>query len=467
MSVSPAVSMRLGTSSRRGSLRRRVASAVALFAGCAALVASIAIAVSQWHNLRSSAPDRATSLAFEVAANGTSRIAGMRVAGSEFAMVIGVDESLTFAAGEVSDDVVDAALDSAVLDGVGEEFATVADEDVGSKRWSFAALACDETGGRCDAIVTGVATGSLRAYLLGKWHAVLLAVAVAATVAFLATRWLVGRSLRPIEAMRRELATITATNLEQRVTVTPSGDEVEDVGLTLNATLDRLHRAVMSNERFVADAAHELRSPLTGVKLALEIEGSKRSSPLLDDALVEVDRATRLVDDLLFMANGSASSSTLTDVDLDDLLRDELAALRIRRPLVRVSSELEPTRLQGDRDALTRLARNLLDNAAFYGDGEIHVWVRPTDRGGELRIDDDGPGIAPHDRDRVFDRFTRLDSSRARSTGGSGLGLAIAKDIVTSHRGTIAIGESSSGGASFRVTLPGPSENDRGVASGA
>jgi signal transduction histidine kinase len=302
--------------------------------------------------------------------------------------------------------------------------------------------------------VTGASTPTLRTYFIARWLFGLLAAVMGGLCSFLAAFWLVGRSLRPIESMRKELASITSSNLDQRITLTRSGDEVERVGITLNETLDRLDHAVKANERFVADAAHELRSPLTGIRLALEIESANKPVSLLNDALVEVDRATRLVDDLLLLANRSSSHGKPTELDLRDVVREEAARFQIRHPKVRIDSpspSTPPATVSVDREAVRRVIANLLDNAAFYGQGHVAVSLEVTASSTQLHVDDDGPGIKPAERERVFERFTRLDSSRARSTGGSGLGLAIAKEIADDHHATITISDSSLGGARFTV----------------
>ena len=227
----------------------------------------------------------------------------------------------------------------------------------------------------------------------------------------------------------------------------------------MTSALEALQRLRDGNERFVADAAHELRSPLTGVRLALEMEVAKGSQPLLADALIEVDRATRLVDDLLVLAK-RPSNPRRVDVDLDDLLNDEVNTFRLRFPDVRIEMSASPARLKGDPDALRRVTRNLLDNAAFYGRGRISVATAfdADTNAVMLRVDDDGPGIAPTDRERVFDRFTRLDSSRSRTTGGSGLGLAIVKEIVDDHLGQILVSDAPLGGTRMTLTFDGPAK---------
>ena len=215
---------------------------------------------------------------------------------------------------------------------------------------------------------------------------------------------------------------------------------------------------------------------LTGVRLALELESGRGSRPLLADALQEVDRAIHLVDDLLTTAKRPSSGESRTPVRVSELLSEEIGPFRLRFPHVTINvsnntsnntsnkmkGETESDSLMIDREGIRRVIRNLLDNTAFYGRGAVQVTMAsgspshpPSGPSSfTLAIDDDGPGIAAEDRSRIFDRFTRLDSSRARETGGSGLGLAIAMEIIHDHGGQIHVDDSPLGGARFTVALP-------------
>jgi signal transduction histidine kinase len=445
-------------SSRRSarSLRARVASTVAILASLLALTVAVAAGFGAWQRERSRAPDRAESLAFDVADLGNSimeDVEDLYVPKGQLAFVLNPDGNATINNSDVNNRVVNQALKSSVLDAARGEFVSFSAEQVDGVQWSFASLLCADQD-VCRTIVTGASTPTLRAYLLARWPYGLLAMALGGLVSFLAAFWLVGRSLRPIELMRKELASITSSNLSQRITLTKSGDEVERVGITLNETLDRLDSAVKANERFVADAAHELRSPLTGIRLALEIESSNKPASLLNDALVEVDRATHLVDDLLLLADRATSKAKRQAIDLDDVVREEVARFRVRHPNVVLDHSLQAARVMADRESIRRVIANLLDNAAFYGRGQVRIALEVSGSSTQVHVDDDGPGIAPNDRARVFERFTRLDSSRARSTGGSGLGLAIAKEIADDHQATLSIADSALGGARFTLALP-------------
>ena len=435
------------------------------------MASSVAVGVALWQRDRAAAPDRAASLAFDVVDFGTDQISKLALPEDRLALVIESNNESTVANVGVSDATIEAAVNTAAADEASGDQVSFDRQQIGSRLWSFAALRCSNEEG-CSAIVAGVASPSFWEYGFARWYWGVMGTLLIALASFAAARWLVGRSLRPIEMMRLELESITATRLHHRVRVTNGGDEVEHLGTTVNATLDRLERAVGANERFVADAAHELRSPLTGVRLALELESGQGSRPLLADALQEVDRAIHLVDDLLTMAKRPSSGESRTPVRVSELLSEEIGPFRLRFPNVtinvsnntgnNVNGETESDSLMIDREGIRRVIRNLLDNAAFYGRGAVQVTMAsgspshpPTGPPSfTLAIDDDGPGIAADDRSRIFDRFTRLDSSRARETGGSGLGLAIAIEIIHDHGGQIHVDDSPLGGARFTVTLP-------------
>ncbi len=254
--------------------------------------------------------------------------------------------------------------------------------------------------------------------------------------------------------MRRELAATTAIDLSRRVPVSPSGDEIEALGVTLNGTLDRLESAVAANQWFVANAAHELRSPLAGVRAAVEVRVSPDHDDILRDALRELDRANTLVDDLLFLAKGRQPGIVVEEVALDELVLDEIEVLRSRSLRVDVRSHLAAVSLRTNRARMMRLVQNLLENAARYGAGIVEVTLKTSGGEIELWIDDDGAGVPEFDRERVFDRFVRLDESRSRSTGGSGLGLAIVKEIVDDAQGAVTVVDAPLGGARSKVRLP-------------
>jgi signal transduction histidine kinase len=273
-----------------------------------------------------------------------------------------------------------------------------------------------------------------------------VAVLLVAVIAWLVT----GRALRPVEAIRSELADISAHRLGRRVPVPDSGDEVARLATTTNETLDRLLRSVDQQRRFVADAAHELRSPLANLRSALEVatvHSARTDWPaVVRTALGDTMRLQRLTDDLLLLARlDRAVPVPDRRVDVAALADEQVAERRHRGADGIVARTAGPTYVRGDEVQLGRVLGNLLDNALRYGGGTITVTVAATPTGAAIEVSDDGPGIAPADRERVFERFTRLDDARARDVGGVGLGLAIARDIVTAHGGTIEIADAPAG----------------------
>jgi len=268
--------------------------------------------------------------------------------------------------------------------------------------------------------------------------------------------WLtVGRTLRPVEQLRAAAAAVTAAEPARRLPVPVAEDEVRRLAETLNGMLDRLEAGGARQRAFVADAAHELRSPLAAVRTTLEValvhpDPEGPGAPM-QVALEEVLRMGRLVDDLLLLARLDAGAVRAgAPVDLADVVRDVTAA---RSSSVEVELDLEAAPVRIDRDALRRVVRNLVENAARHAESTVRVQVRDGDPV-ELCVDDDGPGIPPADRERVFDRFTRLDSPRSRDAGGAGLGLAIVRELVTSMGGSVDIAQSPVGGARLRLLLP-------------
>jgi signal transduction histidine kinase len=272
--------------------------------------------------------------------------------------------------------------------------------------------------------------------------------------------WLVGRTLRPVEAIRTEVADIGGTDLDRRVPEPATDDEIARLARTMNAMLDRVEDAARRQQRFVADASHELRSPLTRIRSEIEVDLAHPSTADAEathrSVREEAIGLQRLVDDLLQLARSDAGAVTVRRdaVDLDDLV------LRLARRLVadeRVTidtSGVTAAQVQGDADQLTRALGNLTDNAARHAAGTVTLTLTEIGSTAVLTVTDDGPGIPPAEQERVFDRFTRLDDARHQVTGGTGLGLAIARDIVERHGGTLRVDSDHHQGARFVVTLP-------------
>ncbi len=290
-----------------------------------------------------------------------------------------------------------------------------------------------------------------------------LLVAVPASSAVLAgvIWWLVGRVLRPVEAIRAEVDRISAGHLDRRVPEPPTSDEVARLARTMNAMLDRLAGASETQRRFVADAAHELRSPLARIQAQVEIDEAHPATSDLEathgSLLGETGRLQRLVDDLLLLARGDAGALDLTragPVDLDDVVGQQIAARRGRAGPRIDSRRVSPVQVRGDSGQLARAVANLLDNAVRHARGAVTVTLAEEGGRAVLTVADDGPGVPSSDRDRVFERFTRLEDARS-TDGGAGLGLAIARDIAERHGGGLALDTAAPDGARFVLTLPG------------
>ncbi|MEP7192547.1 MAG: HAMP domain-containing sensor histidine kinase [Actinomycetota bacterium] len=275
-----------------------------------------------------------------------------------------------------------------------------------------------------------------------------------------AAMWvLVGRALHPVDLIRARVQGIGGAQLADRVPVPDTSDEISRLAVTMNQMLDRLQNAQTAQRRFVADASHELRSPLATLTAALDValgDPTGRTWRDLHEVMeAEADRMRRLVDDLLLLAKADDNRLQLTrsDVDLDDLLDAEARRLRASTDL-HILADINPLRVTGDVSRLSQVVRNLADNAVRHADHEIRFMLCREHNNALIVVEDDGVGIRASDRERVFERFVRLDESRERGHGGSGLGLAIVEQVVLGHGGTVCVGDSSLGGARFEVRLP-------------
>ncbi|HKY76886.1 MAG TPA: HAMP domain-containing sensor histidine kinase [Acidimicrobiia bacterium] len=233
------------------------------------------------------------------------------------------------------------------------------------------------------------------------------------------------------------------------------------VGRALIPTLGRLEESQARQRRFVADASHELRSPLANLRqpaeVALAHPERADAAKLARTVLTEGARMQRLVEDLLLLARADEGTSPVrrTPVDLDDVVFEVAAGLRQGSTLRVDTTAVSAGRVAGDQSQLQRMVQNLADNAARHAKSAVGFGLREDSSGStQLCVEDDGPGIAEADRQRIFERFVRLDGARARDAGGSGLGLAIVAEIVAAHGGTISVGTSPLGGARFEVLLP-------------
>ena len=290
----------------------------------------------------------------------------------------------------------------------------------------------------------------------------LLAIAVPLLIALVAaTTWItVGRTLRPIERMRREVDDVTSSRLDRRLADPGTTDEVGRLAVTLNSMLDRLDIAQRAQRRFVSDASHELKSPLASLRQYAEVASvhPDRISPaeLSEAVLDEGARLERLVQGMLVLAKADESSLTTATalVDLDDILLGEAHRVKSSTSLTVDSAHIGAAQVHGDAGMLNQVVRNLVDNAVRHAHSTIALSLSETADSATITIEDDGDGVPEEERERIFDRFVRLDDARARESGGSGLGLAIVTELVKAHGGTVSVTAAALGGARFVVRLP-------------
>lgn len=284
------------------------------------------------------------------------------------------------------------------------------------------------------------------------------------------TTWrIVGRALAPVEAIRREVDVISGHRLDRRVPEPARRDEISRLAETMNRMLGRLEESQARQLRFVSDASHELRSPVASIRqhseVALAHPTRTTVQELAETVLTEDLRVQRLVEDLLLLARSDEQevASDAMVVDLDDLVFAEAVRLRgrvnsghLRDGLMVDVRGVSGGRVRGDSAALRRMISNLGDNAVRHARSRVTFTLYEQAAAGEvvLWVDDDGPGIPPDQRERVFERFVRLDDARARDGGGSGLGLAIVEAVARTHGGTAAVSDSPGGGARVEVRLP-------------
>jgi heavy metal sensor kinase len=274
------------------------------------------------------------------------------------------------------------------------------------------------------------------------------------------------RALTPIDHLASEAQRITAERLHDRLSVPNEHDEIGRLAGVINDTFARLESSFDQLRRFTADASHELRTPLSVIRGIGEMGLKETRTPAeykeaLGSMLEEVDRLTTLVDTLLRLSHGDAGTVHLSpeSVDLGQLARDVVSSLAIlaeeRNQRVRVDAA-EEISVTADRLVLREALTNVIDNAIKYSPRSSAIDIRVYSEGGRaiVAVADDGPGIAPQHRERIFDRFFRVDEARSRDGGGTGLGLAIARWAVKANGGRISVDSRPSGGSIFRIVVP-------------
>jgi signal transduction histidine kinase len=308
-------------------------------------------------------------------------------------------------------------------------------------------------------IIVGTPLDDVQDSVTALIRALLVAVPAASLVLALLVWLLVGRVLRPVERIRQQVAAIGGESLDRRVPVPASGDEIARLAQTMNGMLERLEGSSERQRRFVADASHELRGPLTRIRTELEVDLAHPETADLAathrSILDDTEGLENLVDDLLTLARSDDGRvvGRRDPVDLDDVVLSEVGRLAADIRAGVDVSEVSGAQVLGDRGQLARVVRNLLDNALRHGRPPVRIALREEDGAAVLRVSDEGDGVPAGAEERIFERFARVDDARsgARSTG---LGLAIARELVEAHGGTIAIDRSQVTGVCFEVRLP-------------
>jgi len=278
--------------------------------------------------------------------------------------------------------------------------------------------------------------------------------------------WLVRRALRPVERITRAAERITQHNLSERLPVSPTGDELERLSVSLNRMIARLDDAFQNSKRFVADASHELRTPLTILRGELEdlTEDSRLNAELRERAaslLEEVMHLSKIVEELFTLSRLDAGEAQTewSRLDLAELARTtaEQMSLLAEDKNISISCEThQPVPVEGDPVRLKQVVVNLLDNAIKYmpEKGGIRLRVRAVNGHAILEVEDNGIGIPPDALPHIFERFYRVDPTRSADSESAGLGLSIVKSICTAHGAEVEAESTPGKGSRFRVKLP-------------
>ncbi|HEX5856520.1 MAG TPA: ATP-binding protein [Microbacterium sp.] len=436
---------------RRAGIRLRITAVAASVVALALLVGAIAfwltLRTALYGELAASSEQDATAFAEQVDQSGPDSLPDLD--DDRFWQVIDRDSGAVVAASDAAEDI-----------------GALADRDAGApglviledEEPPFVAAA-DREGGDV-IVVAGRSTESADATLATVGVLLAIGVPLIAVVVAATTWFAVGRALAPVERMRREVEAVTSTDLHRRVLDPGTADELGRLARTMNGMLARLEGGQAAQRRFISDASHELKSPLASLRQYAEVARDHpdriTADELSEAVLDEGGRLERLVQGMLVLtrADEGALALTVTDVDVDDLLFAEARRLREAGGLDVDTSAVAPVRVRGDAGLLRQVVRNLADNAARHARGRVAFASWEDAASGFVAVDDDGAGLAPEDRIRVFDRFVRLDEARARDSGGSGLGLAIVREILRGHGGAVRAVESPLGGARFEARLP-------------
>ncbi len=278
--------------------------------------------------------------------------------------------------------------------------------------------------------------------------------------------WLAGRAFKSIHRLTRTAREISATDLHQRVPVPLPRDEVQDPSIIFNQMIARLERSFTQQRRFVADASHELRTPVSVIRNMTEIALSQPSTAedylaVLREVHAESERLGRLISDMLTLARADEQQVQLDrePVRLDLLsadVVDSLESLAAERKISLRVARLAPATVLGDTARLIQVIMSLVDNALTYTNpgGSVTLSVEVRNSFAYLTVSDTGIGIAQKDIEHIFERFYRADPARSKAVGGTGLGLAIVDWVVRAHNGKVTVKSQPGRGSSFVVQLP-------------
>ena len=440
------------------SVRFRVTAAAALVVGLVLVVGSVALVAAQAHqvqaNLDRTLQQRADDIEAELRGGRVPRRPATPSGGDEgVVQVVDAEGRVVGASANVAGDPAVAARPP----GTRQVFRTVARLPVDDDRFRILSrrVRTDDS----DFVVHVATSADVVAESAAALRTSLVTAIPLLLVVLAGVTWLVvGRALRPIETIRSEVASIGGDERGRRVPQPPGHDEVARLASTMNAMLDRVDVAAERQQRFVADASHELRSPLTRMRTELEVElahpEQARPGETFRRVLHGIDRMQRLADDLLDLARREAVTPTRRQVlDLDDVVLDEVARIRPTSAVAVDATGVSAAQVDGDRAGLARVVANLLDNAVRHATSTVRVDLAEVDEHVVLAVTDDGGGISPGDRERIFERFVRLDDSRP-ADGRNGLGLAIVREVLGRHGGSVAVDPAPGVGTRIVATLP-------------
>ena len=440
------------------SVRARVTALAVLLVTIALTLASVALVLTLDRSLTRSGDDLSRSRAADLAvlASNGSLPKQLEKAGDESVAQIVTDDGKVLAA---TDKITGKpAISTFTPDGIEPEVRTmrkVPDDDETEDFRVWALRADTETGPVT--VYVGASLESVDQAVSTLTRNLLVGIPILVALLAITIWFLLGRTLRPVETIRSAVAAISHRDLDRRVPVPPHGDEIARLAATMNEMLDRLEGASRRQREFVANASHELQSPLAAFRAQLEVA---QAHPVGTDWLQtaadlrgDSDRMERLVRDLLFLARAEEHAPPNDLVDLDDVVLEESTRLRTSFMGNLNTTKVTGAPVRGSRDDLVRLTRNLLENARNHATSTITIELTETGSQATLAVTDDGPGVPVDHRERIFDRFYRADESRSPAAGGTGLGLAIARAIAENHGGTLDLVDSAVG-ARFVVRLP-------------